>query len=141
MAEEPSVLLERDSHIAIVTLNRPAALNAINRDVMRGLARACEELARDESVWAVLLQAAGDRAFSAGADLKERQDLDVHETQRLRADLVRTFRMLHSLPMVSLEQTLPGRVLGYGTLQAGPLEIAYVPDPKHVRDLVERLAA
>ena len=49
--------------------------------------------------------------------------------------------MLRSMRSVSLEQTLPGRVLGYGTLHAGPLEVAYVPHAKHVRDLVERLAA
>ena len=61
----------------------------------------------------------------------------VHGVTRRRASAV----MLRSLRMVSLEQTLPGRVLGYGTLQAGPLEVEYVPDPKHVRDLVERLAA
>jgi uncharacterized membrane protein YdbT with pleckstrin-like domain len=49
--------------------------------------------------------------------------------------------MLRSMRSVSLEQTLPGRVLGYGTLHAGPLEVAYVPQARHVRDLVERLAA
>jgi hypothetical protein len=49
--------------------------------------------------------------------------------------------MLRSLRVVSLEQSFPGRVLGYGTLQAGPLEVDYVPDPSRVRDLVERLAA
>jgi len=49
--------------------------------------------------------------------------------------------MLRSMRSVSLDQTLPGRVLGYGTLHAGPLEVAYVPYAKHVRDLVERLAA
>ena len=61
----------------------------------------------------------------------------VHGVTRRRASAV----MLRSLPMVSLEQTLPGRVFGYGTLQAGPLEVEYVPRAKHVRDLVERLAA
>ena len=49
--------------------------------------------------------------------------------------------MLRSMRSVSLEQSLPGRVLGYGTLQAGPLEVEYVPRAQHVRDLVERLAA
>ena len=61
----------------------------------------------------------------------------VHGVMRRRASAV----MLRSLRLVSLEQTLPGRVLGYGTLQAGPLEVEYVPHAKHVRDLVERLAA
>jgi uncharacterized membrane protein YdbT with pleckstrin-like domain len=49
--------------------------------------------------------------------------------------------MLRSLRLVSLEQTLPGRLLGYGTLQAGPLEVEYVPQARRVRDLVERLTA
>lgn len=49
--------------------------------------------------------------------------------------------MLGSLRVVSLDQSLPGRMLGYGTLQAGPLEVEYVPHARDVRDLVERLAA
>lgn len=49
--------------------------------------------------------------------------------------------MLRSLRTVSLEQSLPGRMLGYGTLQAGPLEVEYVPHAGRVRDLVELLAA
>jgi uncharacterized membrane protein YdbT with pleckstrin-like domain len=61
----------------------------------------------------------------------------VHGVVRRRASAV----MLRSLRIVSLEQSLPGRVLGYGTLQAGPLEVEYVPDASRVRDLVERLAA
>jgi uncharacterized membrane protein YdbT with pleckstrin-like domain len=61
----------------------------------------------------------------------------VHGVVHRRASAV----MLGSLRVVSLDQSLPGRMLGYGTLQAGPLEIEYVPHARHVRDLVERLAA
>jgi len=61
----------------------------------------------------------------------------VRGVTRRRASAV----MLSSLRLVELEQTVPGRVLGYGTLQAGPLEVDYVPHAQHVRDLVERLAA
>jgi uncharacterized membrane protein YdbT with pleckstrin-like domain len=61
----------------------------------------------------------------------------VHGVTHRRASAV----MLNSLRLVALDQTLPGRLLGYGTLQAGPLEVEYVPHARHVRDLVERLAA
>ncbi len=61
----------------------------------------------------------------------------VHGVLRRRASAV----MLRSLAVVSLDQSLPARVLGYGTLQVGPLEVSYVPRAREVRDLVERLAA
>ena len=60
----------------------------------------------------------------------------VQGTLRKRASAV----MLRSLRVVALEQTLAGRLLGYGTLVAGPLEIDYVPQARRVRDLLERLA-
>ncbi len=59
----------------------------------------------------------------------------VHGTVRKRASAV----MLRSLRLVALEQTLLGRLLGYGTLVAGPLQVDYVPKPGRVRDLVEKL--
>jgi uncharacterized membrane protein YdbT with pleckstrin-like domain len=61
----------------------------------------------------------------------------VHGVLHRRASAV----MLGSLRVVSLDQSLPGRMLGYGTIQAGPLEVEYVPQARQVRDLVERLAA
>jgi len=47
---------------------------------------------------------------------------------------------LRSLEHLELEQSLPGRLLGYGTLVAGPLEIEHVPQPRSVYRLVDRLA-
>jgi hypothetical protein len=60
----------------------------------------------------------------------------VDGTLRRRASAVR----LRSVENLELEQTLPGRLLGYGTLVAGPLEIEHVPQPINVYRLVERLA-
>ena len=57
-------------------------------------------------------------------------------TLRRRASTVR----LRSVENLELEQSLPGRLLGYGTLVAGPLEIDHVPEPRNVYRLVERLA-
>ncbi len=60
----------------------------------------------------------------------------VDGTLRRRSSTVR----LRSVENLELEQSLAGRVLGYGTLVAGPLEIDHVPEPRRVYRLVERLA-
>lgn len=57
--------------VAVVTLNRPDAMNALSRAVRTGLAAAMRTLEADDSVRVVILTGAGDRAFTAGLDLKE----------------------------------------------------------------------
>lgn len=69
MAEQ-IVLVERDGPIAVVTLNRPDALNALSRALRAEIVRTFQTLAEDETVRAVVLTGAG-RAFTAGVDLKE----------------------------------------------------------------------
>lgn len=67
-----TILLEVDAtdHVATITLNRPEQLNAFNRTMCEEMARAWHAVKLDESVHAVVLRAAGDRAFSAGLDIK-----------------------------------------------------------------------
>lgn len=113
MESQEAVLLERDGPIATLTLNRPAALNAINAALIDGLYAACLQLADDEAVRVVIVRGAGDRAFCAGADLKERQALDLPATVRLRARLVRAFRSLSALPMPTIA-AVHGWALGGG---------------------------
>jgi hypothetical protein len=60
----------------------------------------------------------------------------VDGTLRRRSSGVR----LRSVATLELEQSLPGRLLGYGTLIAGSLEVKHVPEPRNVYRLVERLA-
>jgi uncharacterized membrane protein YdbT with pleckstrin-like domain len=60
----------------------------------------------------------------------------VHGTLRKRAAAVRLAR----IGAVEIEQGLLGRLLGYGTIVAGELEITYVPEPRRVYGLVERLS-
>lgn len=71
MSDEDTVLTERRGPVAIVTLNRPQAMNALSRALRAELARTFDALDRDSGVRAVVLTGAGDRAFSAGLDLKE----------------------------------------------------------------------
>ncbi|MGH8989307.1 MAG: crotonase/enoyl-CoA hydratase family protein [Acidimicrobiales bacterium] len=68
MADE--VLRERRGHVEILTINRPEARNAINGAVSQGLAAAFNRLGEDPDAWVVVLTGSGDKAFSAGMDLK-----------------------------------------------------------------------
>ena len=68
MADE--VLRERRGHVEIVTINRPEARNAINGAVTAMMADTFDELTADPEVWVVVLTGAGEKAFSAGMDLK-----------------------------------------------------------------------
>jgi enoyl-CoA hydratase len=70
MAEEPEILLDCRGTAGIVTLNRPAALNAVTRAMVRTLGEALERWRHDGSVSRVIVTAAGGRAFSAGGDLR-----------------------------------------------------------------------
>lgn len=71
-----SIDIERNGPIAVVTMNRPEALNAFNHEQLRLIAEAFDEIAGDGSVRCVILTGTGDRAFAAGADIKEMKDLD-----------------------------------------------------------------
>lgn len=70
MSEDTAVLLTCDGPIATVTLNRPQALNAFNEDVYRGLGEAAQKILENPEIRAVILTGAGEKAFSAGMDLK-----------------------------------------------------------------------
>lgn len=63
--------IHRDDGVAVVTLNRPEVLNAFNAQMRAEFARLWPELAADDDVRAIVLQAAGDRAFSTGLDVTE----------------------------------------------------------------------
>lgn len=65
------VLTTIDGPVATVTLNRPDAMNALSRAMRRDLAAAMRTLEADDTVRVVILTGAGDRAFTAGLDLKE----------------------------------------------------------------------
>ena len=66
------VLVQRlADHIALVTLNRPQARNAVNGAVANGLQAAVDQTEADPDVWVVVITGAGPDVFCAGADLKE----------------------------------------------------------------------
>jgi len=66
-----NLILERDGATAIVTINRPKVLNALNTQTLDELRRAILEIGRDDGVRVVILTGAGEKAFVAGADINE----------------------------------------------------------------------
>lgn len=113
-----TVLIDIAEGVAWVTMNRPAKMNALNKQLKRELEDAFDDLAADDAVKVVVLTGAG-RAFSSGADLKEVHERDVirrrRETRRDSANIVRDFQK----PVIAM---LHGYTLG------GGLEIATACD-------------
>jgi len=64
------IIYEKSEGIATITLNRPEALNAFSKEVVAEVLEALEDARRDENVRVVVLTGAGEKAFSAGADIK-----------------------------------------------------------------------
>lgn len=98
-----------DRSIARITINRPEQRNAMSFEVMRGLRDAMRRARSDDAVRVAVLTGAGDRAFSAGADLGSMTDAgnvaSAHDARGLLADLFRD--------MWALGKPIIGRVRGY----------------------------
>src|SRR5436189_6241459 len=77
------VKTEMEDRLAVVTINRPDALNALNSAVLRELSMTIEHLSMAADVGAIILTGAGDRAFVAGADIKEMVGLSAPEMRSL----------------------------------------------------------
>jgi enoyl-CoA hydratase len=70
MMEFKFIIYEKSEGVATITLNRPEALNAFSKEVVAEVLRAVEDVKSDENVRVVVLTGAGEKAFSAGADIK-----------------------------------------------------------------------
>ncbi|HEX8164350.1 MAG TPA: enoyl-CoA hydratase/isomerase family protein [Beijerinckiaceae bacterium] len=86
MAGDPEILLERRGAAGLVVLNRPEALNAITHGMVLALGRALDGWAADAAVTRVVVTAAGEKAFSAGGDIRHLYDLGMagHHEEALR---------------------------------------------------------
>ncbi|MGK0265585.1 MAG: enoyl-CoA hydratase, partial [Planctomycetota bacterium] len=89
-----NVLLERDGYLAIVTVNRPSKLNALDLQTIAELDAAFAAIDVDDSVGAVIVTGAGEKAFVAGADITELQQQGVLDgTANARRGQALTLRM------------------------------------------------
>ncbi|MEO3828526.1 enoyl-CoA hydratase-related protein [Actinomadura sp. B10D3] len=107
------VTLRRDGHVAEIVLDRPEALNALSTAMARRLAAVCAEVAADPAVRAVVLAAAGEKAFCVGADLKERNAMTDDEILAQRPVFRAAFGGVLGLPQPVIA-AVHGYALGGG---------------------------
>jgi enoyl-CoA hydratase/carnithine racemase len=107
--------------VAIVTLDRPAVLNAIDDVLLDALLAALDELEAATTLRAVVLTGAGDRAFSTGMDLKERAGFSDDQLRAQRRRIVELIGRVHELPV-------PAVAAVEGFALAGGFELALACD-------------
>ncbi|RNL81913.1 enoyl-CoA hydratase [Sinomicrobium pectinilyticum] len=85
MEEYRNIYVEEDNGIAFITIDRPAKLNALNRETIEELHDAFKENDEDPEIKVIILTGSGDKAFVAGADISEFADFSVKEGSALAA--------------------------------------------------------
>jgi enoyl-CoA hydratase len=121
------VTLENNKHIAIITINRPDQYNALNQTVLEELSGIVNEVAEDNSIRAVILTGQGEKAFIAGADIKEMAEMNRKEAiqfSKLGQDLTVKIETLH-IPVIA---AVNGFALGGGCEFALACQIRYASE-------------
>ena len=111
--ELKNVTLEKEGNLAIITINRPKALNALNSDTLKDLDLAITNIENDSNVYCVILTGSGEKSFVAGADIAEMKDLDSKGGEEFGLLGNRVFRRLENLdkPVIA---AVSGFALGGG---------------------------
>jgi len=78
-----NILSEQKGQIAYVTINRPKQMNALNKETIEELNKAFTSLDADSNVGVIILTGSGDKAFVAGADIKEFADFSISQGEKL----------------------------------------------------------
>lgn len=89
-----NVLLEKEDKLAILYINRPKALNALNKDTLLEIDSVIKEINEDPQVEVLIITGAGDKAFVAGADIAFMQNLSAIEGREFGALGQKVFRMI-----------------------------------------------
>ena len=119
-----SVDVARDGAVAVVTIDRPDALNALNVETLAELRDRLLELAADEDARVVVLTGAGEKAFVAGADIKYMSELDPDQAKGWGALGHETGRLLETMPKPTIA-AVNGFALGGGCELALACDIRY----------------
>lgn len=124
---EQVVLTERRGPVVILTLNRPDKMNALSFPTLLMLREALESVRFDSEVRAVIITGAGDKSFSAGADLKERASMTPVQVKEFIRTIRDTFTAIEDLGKPVLA-AVNGVALGGGTELALACDIRLAAD-------------
>jgi enoyl-CoA hydratase len=108
-----NILVEKKDGVAVVTINRPKVLNALNAATMDELRRAVLEARHDDSVGVMIVTGSGEKAFVAGADIKEFMELSPDAARRFALSGQHVFRLIEKLGKPSIA-AVNGFALGGG---------------------------
>lgn len=122
-----NILLEKQGSVAVVTINRPKALNALNADTLQELDQVFTDLAADDSVTAVVLTGAGEKAFVAGADISFMKDLTAVEGREFGLLGQAVFNKIENLPQPVIA-AINGFALGGGCEIAMACDFRYAAE-------------
>ena len=121
------VLFEQRGHVAIVTINRPDRMNALGHDVRTGLIDAFLKIRHEPSIRVAVITGAGDKAFSAGADLKEHNEIFQKKSYRVGPDYGALDEPPHS-SIIAIETYKPLIAAVNGYALAGGCELTLACD-------------
>ncbi len=104
---------EKKENIGFLTINRPEKLNAISNELISELKKLLDEIENDEEMRVLIITGAGDKAFVAGADIKELVDRDASQGRRVSKKRQEIFSRIENLP-VPVIAAVNGYALGGG---------------------------
>ncbi|MDR2527849.1 MAG: enoyl-CoA hydratase/isomerase family protein [Synergistaceae bacterium] len=108
-----NLLMEVENEIAVVTINRPKSLNALNSETLAELEQCLGEIEKRKDVKVVILTGSGEKAFVAGADISEMVNATAAEGRNMAFLAYRTFGKLENMPQVTIA-AVNGFALGGG---------------------------
>ena len=123
----PITVEQRDDGVAVVTMDRPDVLNALDRETLTELRDRLRGLATDLDVHAIVLTGAGERAFAAGADIKEMTPMGVLEGHGWGTLGHECGRLLESMPKATIA-AVNGLAIGGGCELALACDIRYASE-------------
>ncbi|AYC30149.1 enoyl-CoA hydratase-related protein [Paenisporosarcina cavernae] len=124
-----TIRYEQTGNLAIITLNRPDAMNAFNYDMLRELSQVVEAIRINPDIRVVIFTGAGEKAFSVGADLKERKTLTEQQVKRNIYKIGEVFTTIENLPQPTIAM-MNGYAFG------GGMELALACDFRIAADTV-----